>query len=237
MPTFSIIIALYNQADYVPQLVASLAEQTFKSFEVHFCDDGSTDGTLQALQALQSSGAAPFALHVHTQPNSRSYAKNMNQGVRAARGQYLVFIAGDSFPDPDYLEILEEYVQEDRIICGIRIQIDTVQGVPQGVDMDWRLKKDHIPSHPVILAAGPWQLMTGNGLTVPASAMRRYGAWREDFVGYGGEDNELVARLYYKGYVCWSVPDLQLYHHWHKSKESPEESKSRSYDAVEQYGK
>lgn len=240
-PTFSIIVSLYNQAHYLPQLCAALAQQTNGDFEVHFCDDGSTDNPKDILDALEAGGEGapgiPFYFEFHTQKNSRSYSKTLNMGVKEARGKYLLFIGGDSFPEPDYLEYLAKYAQSDRLICGIRIQLDTIDGKQQGVDLDWRLKKEMIPQGPVILAAEPWQDMTGNGLCVPASAMRLYGAWREDFVGYGGEDNELVARLYFKGYVCWSVPDLRLYHHWHRAKPSEYGSSKKAIDAITSYAR
>lgn len=241
-PTFSIIVSLYNQAHFLPQLCAALAQQTYGSFEVIFCDDGSTDDTEAVLDALtfgdEETAAFPFASnYLRHARNTRSYAKTMNLGVQHAVGKHLLFIAGDSFPEPNYLEVLAEYVQEDRIVCGIRVQLDTIDGKQQAVDFDWRLKKEQIPTAQAIIAAEPWALMTGNGLSVPAAALRLYGPWREDFVGYGGEDNELIARLYFKGYVCWSVPDLRLYHHWHPAKASEHSSSSKAVDAINSYAR
>lgn len=226
-PLFSIVIGLYNQAEYLPLLVEALEQQTFKSFEVHFCDDGSTDGTAAFMSALNPA----FAWEYHRQENSRSFAKNVNQGARKARGAYCVFIAGDSFPEPDYLDILREHVAPHRLVCGTRIQVDG----GQGVDLDWRLKKAMLPPFPTILAAEPWNLMTGNGLTIPTEAMQDFGFWEESFVGYGGEDNEIVGRMYFHGLVCWSVPDLRLYHHWHKSKGVDRESNTRALELISKY--
>lgn len=211
MPKFSIIVALYNQAEYLPMLIEALGRQTCKDFEVLFCDDGSGDNTRQILEDTSTD----FLYRYFYQENSKSYAKAMNLGVEHAVGEYCLFIAGDSFPAEDYLEVLSEYVAAHRLVCGIRVQVDN----GKGVDLDWRLKKNQIPAgEAVVLASEPWQLMTGNGLTIPTEALRLYGGWNETFVGYGGEDNELVARLYFKGYVSWSVPDLKLFHHWHKAR-------------------
>ena len=234
MPRFSIIVGVYNQAETLPGLVESLAKQTFKDFEVHFCDDGSDDGSLEYLNGNQAWG---FQSYVHTQEHKgMRLAKNLNRGIAGASGEYCVFVMGDSMLEQDYLEILNEYVQENRIVCGVRIQVSDVGGKMVGVDVDWRLKKNLIPDFPTVLLNSPWACLTGNGLTIPTSALREYGPWNEDIEGYGGEDNEIIARLFYKGFLCWSVPDLRLYHRWHKSTESNYKNASLVQELVKTYG-
>lgn len=223
MPHFSIIIGIYNQAATLPILLESLQQQTFQDFEVHFCDDGSTDDSADLIQRFMS--IVNIATHCryfyHRQENKgMRLARNVNQGIKAARGKYCVFVMADSFLEQDYLEILNEYVAPDRLVCGVRVQVAEVGGVMQGVDMDWRIKKNLVPQFPSVILSCPWLCLTGNGLTIPTAGLRELGGWDEALEGYGGDDNEIVARFFFKGYLCWSVPDLRLYHHWHKSTES-----------------
>lgn len=220
MPRFSIIVGVYNQAETLPALIQSLIKQTYPNFEVHFCDDGSTDEGPDLIQTFIS--AAPSGRYFyHRQENKgMRLAKNLNQGVKAARGEHCLFVMADSMLETDYLATLNEYVGEDRIVCGIRIQLAKVEGRMEGVDMDWRVKKGVVPQFPSVVISMPWLCLTGNGLSIPTSALRMFGGWWEKIENYGGEDNEIVARLFFKGYLCWSVPDLRLYHHWHKSQES-----------------
>lgn len=212
---YSIIVACYNSAATLPRLIEALNAQTFKDFEVHFCDDGSTDGTNKDF-FLEAALSLALEWEFHAQRNSRSYAKNLNQGIRAAKGEYCVIINADSFPDIDYLESLNEYVQPHRCICGIRIQMD--DGV--AVDLDWRIKKNVIPTFEALIADRPWAHLTGNGLCVPTEAFKEHGFFDERLKVNEGEDNELIARLYFKGYVFMSVPYLRLYHHWHRSRDN-----------------
>lgn len=217
---YSIIVGVYNQLATLPELVRSLKEQSFREFEVIFCDDGSSDGSVEYL--LEARKDFSFASQVVTQPHKgMRLAKNLNNGIRRAEGEYCVLVMADSMLDTDYLEILNEYVNEERIVCGIRIQIDKdAEGKTQAVDMDWRLKKNMIPSIPSVIMGDPWNCLTGNGLIIPTSAFREHGLLCEEFEGYGGEDGEIVARLFFKGYICWSVTDLHLYHHWHKARDT-----------------
>lgn len=207
-PKYSIIIGYYNHLHYLDNLVQALSNQTFKDFEVIFCDDGSNDGSEEYFKTANF----PFQWTYKRQRNrGMRLAKNINQGIRVAKGEYCVFIMGDSFPELNYLEKLNDYVHHDYVVCGVRHHIDN----GRAVDVDWRLKKGRIPQAPMIIMANPFEVLTGNGLVVPTEALG--GGWNEKIRGYGGDDTELVARLYYQGYLCWSIPDLILYHHWHKA--------------------
>lgn len=224
-PKYSIIVGVYNHRKTLPMLIDSLYKQSFKDFEVHFCDDGSDDGTKEFLEDFCGQ-TQQFAYHRQEHKGMR-LAKNINQGINASKGDYCVFVMGDSFLEEDYLEILNGWVRPDRMICGIRIQLDTIKDKLVGVDMDWRVKKLLVPEVPVVAIASPWRVFTGNGLTIPREAFLTHGNWWESVEGYGGEDNEIVARLFHKGYVPYSVPDLRLYHHWHKAQLTATGNKSK----------
>ncbi|KKR15406.1 MAG: Glycosyl transferase family 2 [Parcubacteria group bacterium GW2011_GWC1_39_29] len=199
---FSVIIALYNHKQYLPQLVEALASQTFKDFEVIFCDDGSNDGTKEYFKYAGLSFDFKYLRQFHW---GMRLAKNVNQGIKSAKGKYCVFIMGDSFPEKNYLEVLNEWIREDRVLCGVRANIEE----KRVVGMDWRLKKQIIPNIPALLVREPFNAITGNGLVTPRVE------WNEKLKGYGGDDQELAARLYYQGYLIYSVPTAILYHHYH----------------------
>ena len=118
----------------------------------------------------------------------------------------------DSFLETNYLELLDSKVNEQTIVCGIRIQVDG----GKAVDVDYRLTKGLIPEHEAIIMKNVWNCLTGNGLCIPISALREYGGWDERIKGYGGDDSILIGKLFFKGFLCKSSPDLILYHNWHK---------------------
>lgn len=224
---YSIITATYNHAKTLPRLLESLGNQTERDFELIICDDGSTDGTTDILSEKLN-----FPLRVVGQDHrGMRLAKNINNGIRVARGDYCVFIMGDSFPETDYLERLNGFVGEDKIVCGCRVNVDG----NRIVGFDWRLAKGRIPEYPALIPEYPFNAITGNGLTVPTAALREHGGWCEELEGYGGDDNELVARLYFLGYLVYSVPQLILFHNYHVSTADEEENNEKVSKLMKKY--
>jgi GT2 family glycosyltransferase len=217
---YSFIIGVYNHRPHLERLIQSLESQTLQDFEVHFCDDRSNDGSFSFL-AQVASYKPNWHLHrlgpLKWRPR---LARSLNQGVKRALGDYCVFIMGDSFPELNYLEQADQLANPDKVLCGVRMQVKD----NEVIDVDWRLKKELIPPVAVLLPREPYNLVTGNGLVVPTEALRKYGLWDERF-SQGGEDTELVARLYYRGYLVYSVPQMVLYHNYHKSTDAIEPNK------------
>ena len=204
---FSIIIGAYNQEKYLPTLVDAYYYQTFKDFEVHYCDASSKRNNWIKENT---------SWHYHHSKEA-NLGKNLNQGIFKAKGDYCVFIMGDSYPHPKFLEIVNEYVNENACVCGSRMQIDD----NMVVQADFRLLNGSIPPDPAILPKEPYNLITGNGLVVPTKALKEIGGWPE-LKGYGGDDNILAAKLYKRGYVFFSVPQAIIYHFYHKEHFSDE---------------
>lgn len=226
---FSVIVGMYNHLKYLPKLIESLENQTFKDFEVIFCDDVSNDGTKEFFE--NKIFGFDWKYKCLKKKKGMRLAKNINQGIKEATGEYCVFIMSDSFPELNYLESLAEYATDDRILCGVRIQVEG----NRIVDIEWRIEKGKIPKVVALLTFQPYLAITGNGLVIPTEALRIYGGWNEKIEGYGGDDNELVARLFYKGYLVWSIPHAILYHNYHKSTADNEKNNSIITKLINQY--
>jgi glycosyltransferase involved in cell wall biosynthesis len=109
----SVIIPTYNRAGWVTEAVASVLAQTCRNFELLVVDDGSTDGTMEAL--------APFRgklCYLRTRRN-RGVAAARNLGAAAARGQWLAFLDSDDLWRPEKLARQVEYLKAhpDLEIC------------------------------------------------------------------------------------------------------------------------
>lgn len=99
-PLVSVIIATYNMADYLPLAVRSVLDQTYGNVEVVVVDDGSTDDTLEAVEALRDN---PRVKYLSQKNSGQAVAKN--HGVRESRGDYIAFLDADDMWAPDKLNL------------------------------------------------------------------------------------------------------------------------------------
>lgn len=98
MSRVSVIVPLFNKADYIGRALASISAQTFEDFEVIVVDDGSTDDGAERARKHSDK-----RVKVLTQPNGGPGAAR-NRGVAEASGELLAFLDADDEWMPDYLQ-------------------------------------------------------------------------------------------------------------------------------------
>ena len=109
----SVIIPVYNAADFLPRAVGSVFMQEFDDFEVILVDDGSTDGS--------SAICDEFAAHdervcvIHKENGGVSSARNA--GLDAAHGEFVMFVDADDAIKDDSLERMYSF-NSDFVLAG-----------------------------------------------------------------------------------------------------------------------
>ncbi len=96
-PYFSIIMPLYNHESYVAQAVESALSQTFEDFELVVCNDGSTDASLERVDAYEDR-----RIRVIDKPNGGTVSA-LNSCLMNARGQYVCWLSSDDLFAPHKL--------------------------------------------------------------------------------------------------------------------------------------
>lgn len=90
---YSIVVPVYNVEDYLEDCVNSILSQTYRHFELILVDDGSTDQSSEICDRYARENSAVSSIH---QTNGGA-AKARNTGIRAAKGDYLIFLDSDDF--------------------------------------------------------------------------------------------------------------------------------------------
>jgi GT2 family glycosyltransferase len=112
MPYFSVIIPVYNRRDEVNDLLASLAEQSNKDFEVMIVEDGST----VKCDDIVAKYTETVDVHYYYKENEgRSIARNY--GIEHASGSYFIFFDSDCVIPKDYFKTLREELDKDFVPC------------------------------------------------------------------------------------------------------------------------
>lgn len=94
----SIIVAIYNVAQYLEQCIKSLVEQSYKNIEIILVDDGSTDGSGAICDRWK--GMDSRIQVSHKENGGLSDARNT--GISLSHGIYLMFVDGDDWVSRDF---------------------------------------------------------------------------------------------------------------------------------------
>jgi len=102
----SVIIAAYNEEDYIGECLESLLRQTHPSYELIVVDDGSTDRTPEIAQQL----GVRLIKGDHKGPGLAR-----NKGAAESNGDILVFLDADMSFDPDFLQKLIDPMKDNGV--------------------------------------------------------------------------------------------------------------------------
>lgn len=103
-PLVSIIVPIYNVEKYLDQCVASLIQQTHHNIEILLIDDGSPDNAPAICDAWQHKDERVHVLH----KTNSGVSASRNAGLHAAKGEYVCFVDGDDWVEPDFVEYMLE---------------------------------------------------------------------------------------------------------------------------------
>ena len=138
-PLVSIIIPVYNTAEYLGQCLESILAQTVENIEVICVNDGSTDESEKVLKSYKKDKR----LKIFNQKNlGLSLARN--HGLSKATGEFVLFLDSDDFVETNMLEKMLTTAQKDHsdmVICSHTLFIDSVNRGYWGQEFELRFMK------------------------------------------------------------------------------------------------
>jgi glycosyltransferase involved in cell wall biosynthesis len=100
MPTVSVIIPTFNRENTIVRAISSVLAQSFSDYEILIVDDCSTDGTVQAVEAI---GDPRVKLLIREHNGGAPAARNT--GIQAADGEYIALLDSDDEWLPEKLQL------------------------------------------------------------------------------------------------------------------------------------
>ena len=110
-PLVSIIVPVYNTAQYLKRCINSIINQTYKNLEIICVNDGSTDGSELILDEFAAKDSRIRI--IHKQNNGESSARNF--GLKIMTGQYIGFVDCDDWIEADMYERLVSVAVEKDV--------------------------------------------------------------------------------------------------------------------------
>lgn len=103
----SVVLPVYNVANYLRKCLDSLVNQTFKDFEVICVNDGSTDLSLSILEGYALTDSR---FRIITQEN-QGLSGARNTGIKEVKGDFILFVDSDDWLEENALELLYSHVK------------------------------------------------------------------------------------------------------------------------------
>lgn len=110
----SVIVPVYNAANYIAKCIQSVQNQTFSSWELILIDDGSQDNSLDIIRRFAIEDDRIKVIH---QENSGA-GMARNNGIENAIGDYIVFLDSDDYISEKYLSLLSSH-NEDVVFIDV----------------------------------------------------------------------------------------------------------------------
>lgn len=218
----SIIIPVFNRLDLTRQCLESIRRNTpANRYEIIVVDNGSSDGTTDFFRQEQQAGY----LRVVWNNENIGFAKACNQGARAAKSDYLLFLNNDTVSQAGWLEPLCEVLDRDHSVAAVGSKLLFPDGALQHagviIVLDERhpssiMVPNHIdykqPDHPEANRMRTFQSLTAACLLVRRTAFEQAGGFDEGYWN-GYEDVDLCFTLQVQGWKLVYRPESLLIHH------------------------
>ena len=124
MPAVSVIMPVYNVAEFIDECVESIKAQTFRDFELIVVDDCGRDDSMERIRRRLADGQADFAVRYLRHERNRGLSAARNTGFEVAEGKYVYYLDSDDLLAPECLETLcrlAERTLADVTIGNLRV--------------------------------------------------------------------------------------------------------------------
>lgn len=120
-PKASLIISVYKNVEFLKAVLDSLRNQSETNFEIIIAEDGESDEVKNFIANYDFINSWQ-----HLTQKDLGWRKNqaMNQAIRSANADWLIFVDGDCVLHRNFIEMHLRYANENLILAGKRVKLD-----------------------------------------------------------------------------------------------------------------
>ena len=211
-PTISVVIVNWNSGDLLNQCIAHLEKQTVTPLQIFVVDNASSDSSTQQVKNSDKVLFCPMSENL-------GFAKGNNRAIVQCKGDYVVLLNPDAFPEPDWLEQLciaaqtypEVAVFGSRQLNQRNLEImDGIGDIYHISGLVWRDRYGFEQQSQDLIAREIFSPCAAASM-YSRSALTEVGGFDEDYFCYV-EDIDLGFRLRLAGYKARYVPKAVVHH-------------------------
>lgn len=221
---FSVIIPLYNKADYIEKAVESVLNQSFQGFELIIVNDGSTDNSLEIVQQLlygaksrynnlhaeRSRGATTKQLNIINQPNA-GVSTARNKGVEAAKNDYIAFLDADDWWDPNYLMEMQQLIKsypEAGLWSAKYFKVKNGKNIKANIGLENEFENGYI-NYFKVYSKTMWMPITSSSFIIQKKIFNEFNGFNTNLKL--GEDFDLWVKIALKHKIAYLNKPLVFY--------------------------
>ncbi len=203
---YSVIVPVFNRPEEVDELLASLAEQRFRDFEVLIVEDGSSVPCKSVVDKYSDRLDVRYFVKENEGPGQAR-----NYGAERARGMWLIILDSDVIVPGDYFFAIEDGLMMDE-------DCEAFGGPDRAHESFTDMQK--------AINYSMTSFFTTGGIRGGKRKMDKFyprsfnmGIWHSVYKALGGfskmrfgEDIDLSIRLFDEGYICRLFPQAWVYH-------------------------
>ena len=206
-PVISVVMPVYNEADFLATAIESILSQTFTSFELIIIDDDSDDGS-RSIAKEYAAADCRISLIAHRQ--NRGNYPSRNEGMAAAQGEFIAVMDADDISRPHRLERQADFLSNhpSYSMVGSRVLLIDADGDPLGPMEGIPLEHESIDA---ALMDRSWAVVHPS-VMLRMEAVEAVGGYRERFRTCA--DHDMYLRLAEISRVA-NLPEILLYYRRH----------------------
>lgn len=263
--TTSLIITTYNQRERLKLVLDSVCDLHELPDEVIIADDGSTEDTRELIKSYQNNFPCPLK-HVWHEDLGFRLAKIRNEAIKEATGNYIIIIDGDIILNEHFIYDHTRYAKHHQFLQGARILLSQeetenilnkrAQGEIAAYTLAF-LKRSYKAKRNYLLSALTYAFSKktaryllkhdlirstkGCNMSFYKDDALSCGLFDENFIGWGREDSDFVARFLIEGkgnYRRLKFAGI-AYHLYHKENSRADDQKNyaRYLERINRYRK
>jgi len=234
MKSVSIIVAFYERLTHLKSCLDALKACAGDFDEVVIADDGSSESTVIALTELIPK--YPFRIvHAWQPKDGFRLSAVRNNGIRHSSGDYLIFLDCDFAVLPGTIRCHTQHAQPKRFLAGRFDYLSeeaTKELMVQGITSE-RLENLYAELPEKFITREHWKFIRysilirlhladarkqrcSSHFSIHRKDMEEINGYDENFVGWGGEDEDISLRMVKAGYRGYSIiREAKALHLWH----------------------
>ena len=215
-PFVSVIVLNWNGVGFLEECLNSLANQSYKFFEIIVVDNGSTDGSLELVKKK-------FSGSVKLIENGRNlgFSGGNNRGIEAAKGSYILLLNNDAVAEKKWIGELVAAAEKDpgTGMCASKVLSYDSRNIIDNVGH--LIYRDGLNRGKGRLEEDRGQYDNEEEIFFPSGCAALYrkemldeiGLFDEDFFAYG-DDTDIGIRGRLAGWKCIYVPSAIVFHRY-----------------------